>query len=374
MRELNEKLATFESRELNEQEQADYNATLRAFNAAKREVELDNLAREAARTAPAMSKNAQLREIVQAVRTREMSGDFRLTREDAPTNIVTAGVIQAGEKTNMESAGLPVTIQELVNPLEMGLIYDVLGLKVATGVRGQIVWPYLANAVEASVGGETAEVDSKALEFGKITAVPFKVGLSVEVSNEAINDAAFDLYGTVVSQLQRSTGRLLNKRATALVAPDAASAFVGPLVANKQTVDFAAAVPTYKELKSLKGKVLATGAEMVGFCYIMDAAMYSALEATPKDAGSGRFVIEGGKIDGDPIFLVSDTAYAGKVAAGCFGYEALNQHGDAHFIVDPYTKARKNVTVFTLNADFSLTYLVGAGAAPFAVGAKKAGA
>ena len=370
MRELNEKLAGYESRELNEQEQNEYNATLRAFNAAKREVELENIAREAAKSTPARSKNAQMREVVHAVRTREVSGDFRLTRET--TNIITSGVIQTGEKTNMQSAGLPITIQELINPLEMGLIYEQLGLKVATGVRGQIVWPYLANAVEASIGGETAEVDRKALEFGKITAVPFKVGLSVEVSNEAINDAAFDLYGVVTSQLQRSFGRLLNSRITALTAPAAAAGFVGPLVANKQTQDFAAAVPTYAELKALKGKVLATGAEMVGFCYIMNAEMYSALEATPKDAGSGRFVIEGGKIDGDPIFLVSSAAYAGKVAAGCFGYEALCQHGDAHFIIDPYTKATKNVTVFTVNADFSLTYLVGTGNAPFVVGAKSA--
>ena len=108
---------------------------------------------------------------------------------------------------------------------------------------------------------------------------------------------------------------------------------------------------------------------MAGFCYIMDAAMYSALEATPKDAGSGRFVIEGGKIDGDNIFITDLTEYANKVVCGCFGYEALNQHGTTHFIVDPYTKAKKNVTVFTLNADWSLTYLVRPkDKAPFAVG------
>ena len=212
---------------------------------------------------------------------------------------------------------------------------------------------------------------SKALAFDKITTTPFKLGVSVEVSNEAINDASFDLNALIVEQIARGLGRTLNKRVLALTAPGTAADFVGPLVAHKQTLAFAATVPTYKELKILKGKVLATNANMVGFCYVMDAAMYSELEATSKDAGSGRFIIEGGKIDGDPIFVTTDTAYANKVVCGCFGYEALNQHGQAHFIIDPYTMAKKNVTVFTLNADWSLTYLVrSTDAAPFAVGAK----
>jgi len=113
---------------------------------------------------------------------------------------------------------------------------------------------------------------------------------------------------------------------------------------------------------------------MIGFCYIMNAALYSALEATPKDLGSGRFIIENGKIDGEPIFITDLAAYDGKLVCGCFSYEALNQHGVAHFIVDPYTQAKKNVTVFTLNADWSLTYLVRANdTAPFAVGTCNAG-
>jgi hypothetical protein len=105
---------------------------------------------------------------------------------------------------------------------------------------------------------------------------------------------------------------------------------------------------------------------MSGFCYVMDAAMFSLLETTPKDAGSGLFVIQDGKIDGDPVFVTSLAAYAGKIVAGCFGYEALCQHGPAYFIIDPYTLASKNSTKFTLNLDFSLTDLE---TTPFAYGA-----
>lgn len=369
--EINAQLNGFEGRELNDGEKAQQGALMREWEANKRQITVMNQAREAQKNAPAANPNAQFRELVQAVRRNEIGQEFKMERD--ATTAITSGIIQTGEKSNMASAGLPVTINDLIRPLEGELIYDKLGIKVATGVRGQIQWPVLGSAVEATVGGETDDAGSAVLNFDKIIAVPVKVGLSIAVSNEAINDAAFDLRGTVITELAASMARTLNNRVLALAAPSAKPAFVGPLVSKKQTVNFAGAVPTYKELKQLKGKVLKSKASMAGFCYIMDAEMYSELEATAKDAGSGRFVIENGKIDGDMVFITDLAAYSGKVAAGCFGYEALNQHGDMTFIVDPYSLAKKNQTQFTVNADFSLTYLLGANdLAPFAVGTVKA--
>ena len=364
---IHTELNGLEGRELNEQEKAQHAALLREWEANKREITLLNIEREAAAAAPKKSANQLLRETVKAVREGKVDGNFVLTRE--ATSTITSGIIQVGEKTNMETAGIPVSIQDIIKPLDAELVYSKVGLKVQTGVRGKIQWPVLDNSIEVSVGGELDTVDTKVLEFDKITTTPYKLGISVEVSNEAINDEAFDLIGLITEQIGRGTGRTLNKRVLALSAPSVKADFVGPLVSHKQAVTFAGAVPTYAELKALKGKVLASNASMAGFCYIMDAAMYSALEATPKDAGSGRFVIEGGKIDGDVIFLTDLTEYANKVVCGCFAYEALNQHGATNFIVDPYTQAKKNITVFTLNADWSLTYLVRPkDKAPFAVG------
>jgi len=373
--EIHTELSGLEGRELNEQETAKHAQLVREWEANKREITLLNQEREAAKNAKPKTANQMFREAVKAVREGRLDGDFVLGREGAtPTSTITSGVIQSGEKTNMESAGIPVSIQELIKPLEAELIYGKIGLKVQTGVRGKIQWPVLDNSVEVSVGEELDEVDTKVLSFDKITTTPYKLGISIEVSNEAINDEAFDLNGLITEQIGRALGRTLNKRVLALSAPAVKAGFVGPLVSHKQSVTFAGAVPTYAEVKALKGKVLGTNANMAGFCYIMNAALYSALEAAPKDLGSGRFIIEGGKIDGDPIFITDNSEYAGKLVCGCFGYEALNQHGQSHFIVDPYTKAKKNVTVFTLNADWSLTYLVRANdTAPFAVGTCNAG-
>lgn len=363
MRELESKLQTATAEE-REDLLKQYAALEREANRLQIELAMANNKREE----KPVDANTQMREAIKQVRSHQADGDFLMKREATP--IITSGIIQGGEKTNMASAGIPLTIKDLINPLGMGTIYEKLGLQVATGVRGNIQWPCLDTSAEVSVGGELDEAETKTLDFSKITATPVKVGISIEVSNEAINDESFDLVGVIKEQMNKAVGRTLNKRVLALSAPSAKPAFVGPLVSNKQTATYTKAGATYKDVKALKAKVLKTGAQMAGFCYVMDAEMYSTLECTPKDNGSGLFIIEGGKIDGDVVFITDLAEYAGKIVAGCFAYEALNQHGEVHFIVDPYTKAKKNVTVFTLNADFSLTYLVSANntkGAPFVV-------
>lgn len=363
MRELESKLQTATAEE-REDLLKQYAALEREANRLQIEMAMANNKREE----KPVDANTQMREAIKQVRSHQADGDFLMKRE--ATTVITSGVIQGGEKTNMASAGIPLTIKDLINPLGMGTIYEKLGLQVATGVRGNIQWPCLDTSAEVSVGGELDEAETKTLDFSKITATPVKVGISIEVSNEAINDESFDLVGVIKEQMNKAVGRTLNKRVLALSAPSAKPAFVGPLVSNKQTATYTKAGATYKDVKALKAKVLKTGAQMAGFCYVMDAEMYSTLECTPKDNGSGLFIIEGGKIDGDVVFITDLAEYAGKIVAGCFAYEALNQHGEVHFIVDPYTKAKKNVTVFTLNADFSLTYLVSANntkGAPFVV-------
>lgn len=330
--------------------------------------------------------NQQMRELVKSVREHKIGGEFQVRQ-----NTITSSVINSGELNNMTSAGIPLTIKDLINPLEMGLIYDKLGIKVATGVKGQIQWPCLDSYAQVTVGGELSSAGQATLNFSKINATPVKVGIKFNVSNEAINDEAFDLVGVIQAEINKALGRVLNSRILYLsTTKPTKEAFVGPLMklnsggsameakaqtysftGASNTTDFTTKEPTYKDLKKMKGKVLATGAQMAGFCYVMDAATYSFLEAQPKDAGSGRFVIEGGKIDGDPVFVTGETDYAKTIVAGCFAYVALNQHGESHLIVDPYTAADTNEVRFVYNADFSITELVSAAntkGEPFVIG------
>lgn len=372
-REVSERLGELDMKvqeqELNDVEKREYEKLSAEYNQVNRE--LDGVIKEAQLrelTKPEpKSANAALREYVKAVKNHQADGEIQLRANSQDT--ISSSVIQGGDVNNMTSAGLPITIKTLLDPLEMGTVYDKLGMEIATNVHGTLQWPHLDTAAEVTVGGELTTAGVESLDFSKIVATPYKLSIAISVSNEAINDAAFDLVGCITKQMNKAVGRVLNSRVLAISTPNTAAGFCGPIVAaaSSPAISFnTPGAPTYAEIKGLKGEVLATGAEMNGFCYIMDASMYSYLETEPKDQGSGRFVIENGTIDGDPVFLTSLSGYSGKVAAGCFAYVALNQHGPVWFIVDPYTMAAKNATRFVLSADFSITTLE---STPFAVGA-----
>ena len=61
-------------------------------------------------------------------------------------------------------AAVPVTVGEVIAPLEKGLILDKLGIKLQSGLVGEFIFPTL-QAVEASIAGETATIGDSDLNI-----------------------------------------------------------------------------------------------------------------------------------------------------------------------------------------------------------------
>lgn len=62
---------------------------------------------------------------------------------------------------------VPVTIGEIIDPLEKGLIINKLGIKMQSGLVGELIFPTL-QAIEASIAGENAAIGDTKLSLGKI--------------------------------------------------------------------------------------------------------------------------------------------------------------------------------------------------------------
>jgi HK97 family phage major capsid protein len=216
---------------------------------------------------------------------------------------------------------------------------------------------------EAEILGETEELSDSTVDFSKINAVKTRMGVSFTVTNQAINDSDVDLVALIQQEARQRIRRVLNR--VMFSHQNFTSNFHGPFAGAKAQATFAGTVPTYKELLEMKGKVAETGVEMEGFCYVMSETMKAALEATPIDAGSGRMVLENGRIAGYPVFTTAYINYGSNkekanveyIAAGVYTYLAVNQYGELRMVVDPYTKAKKDEVVITLNSDWSMTTL-----------------
>lgn len=347
--------AKSEKRELSAEENVEFQQLQADFGKHTREIQMNFDMVNAQKSAEKVekSKNQMLREALQGiVNSSGGKKEFALSREYTGMNTsdITAGGM------------IPLTIKDILPPLEMGLIFDKVGIPVQTGVSGNLQWPVLGS-VEATIKGETVALTDESLDLSKINAKHVRLGITIPVSNQAINDSYTDLVSLIQGQLRAGLSRTLNR--VTFSHENFTSDLHGPFAGAKANGTFAAATPTYKELLGMKGAVASTGVEMNGFCYVMSEAMKATLEATPIDAGSGRMVIENGTINGYPVFTTEYINYGDNklkaeveyVAAGCFGYLAANQHGEVRLIVDPYTRAKEDVVQVTLNADWSLTTL-----------------
>lgn len=273
---------------------------------------------------------------------------------------ISLSVLNSGEKNNIVSAGAQrTTIFEMLPLLEKGLIWNAVGMKVQTGVTGNLLWPYATTNVEVEERSEAAALNDKNIDFANKTAVPYASGITIKVTNEAIDEATFDLAGFVQTQLGLAVQRYLNKKTFSLANW---SGLAGPFKgATASQIEV-----SYKAIKAAKADIAATGVDMSGFAYVCDAKTKALLEATPKAYGQGGFICENGKIDGDPVYvteyintLADGTQETGKyrLELGCWNYLAANQHGDVRLTIDPVTLASSNETKFVLHTRWSLTNL-----------------
>lgn len=347
--------AQAEKRELSAEENVEYQKLQADFNKVSREISMNFDMVNMLKQTPAEQKTqaVMLREAFAMAVAKGGKSEFAVQREWS------AGM----DVAEMMAGGMiPLTIKDILPPLEMGLIFDKVGIPVETGVVGDIQWPVMG-AVEATIKGEKEALSDTGIDMSKVVAKKVRVGITIPVTGSAITSTSYDLLGYIQNQARMGITRLLNR--VTFSHQNFTSDFHGPFAGAKASGSFAGAVPTYKELLAMKGKVYAEGVEPVGFCFVMSENMKSILEATPIDAGSGRMIVENGAINGYPVYTTEFINYGSDkskaaveyIAAGCFGYLPVNQYGELRVVVDPYTRAKEDIVQVTINSDWSMTTL-----------------
>lgn len=314
---------------------------------------------EAFRVSREVELERQIREAVE----QKKGFDLQVKRE--------AGV---QELESVSGKLVPLTINDVLPPLEKGMIYDRVGIRMQTGLSGDYVWPVMGS-IEAEVAGESVELSDQTIDFSTIKPNPRRVGVSIKVSYQTVTQTRGVILDLIRQQMPVAVARTLNRMLFSH------EKFTGELYGpwkNADAGEFAGQVPTYAELLAMKGTVYGKGITGGTFCYVMTEAMKATLEATPRDPGSGLMICEGDKIGGYPVFCTeyinygvakqvdSVDKYNGKdtekaseehIGAGIWAYQVLGQFGDFRFITDPYTLSGKDQVKFTLNSDWSSTTL-----------------
>ncbi len=269
-----------------------------------------------------------------------------------PTDTVQPNTITT---THADAGSLvPLHVQQVIDDVEEGLIYDKVGINLTHSNAGEFVWPYwTAGAVQ--IVGETEKLVPSELTVGKLTARPERMGITFEMSYESFYQTEGVMEKIVRKALALAAQRGINALLLSPTKPKGAASIQGPFVAAKAKAVTLPSNLTYKSINAIKAKLLETGLAL-NPVWVMSAARNCELEATPRDAGSGIMMIEDGKLSGYPVF-VSHQVTDDYLFLGDFAYQPAGFFGEMRLIVDPYTGADRNMIKITLNFGFATTTL-----------------
>lgn len=268
--------------------------------------------------------------------------------------------------TTTAASMIPVTIGDVIKPLEKGLIIHKLGLKMQYGLVGELVFPTLG-AFEATIEGENTKLNATKLDIGNLKAKPWRVGVSVPVSNDAIdqtNDALFDI---TIEQLSLAVSRILNK--VMFSSTKVGKASNGVFVKETANVEYDGAL-TFDHVVSLETDVMDAGVDVSDgtAAYICNPKVYGKLKTTRIEAGSPEMVLKDGMMNGYPVYM---TNYMGvdELGFGVFSNAGVGQWGKIRLTVDDISMADTNETKFTHNSKYDI---IVARPEAFAIAKKKA--
>ena len=293
---------------------------------------------------------------------RELLKDVRLGKAERE---ITLNPLENGQINNIAASGaINLSLNDMIPTLHEGL-GQPKGLKIVTGVTGNELWPVSVNDVEMEEVGEIEALSDQVLNFANITPTARRVGLTVPVSNRAIDNAAFDLMGFVQTKFGIAQREYLAKKIYSLAnwtgnkGPFAGMTAKNIVLGKKAYKNILAAVAEFANKGFFEGDV----------CLSMDRVTEAELMATPKAEGQGGFVIENGKCAGfDYVvshFVNTELNSAGKlvntadryIQIGFWEWFALEQHDEVRMTVDATSQAvaKKNITAITLNTAWSMT-------------------
>ena len=267
---------------------------------------------------------------------------------------------------NIEASGaINLSIHEMIPTLHEGLGLPA-GLGVVTGVTGNEIWPVSVNDVEMEEVGEVEALTDQVLNFAQITPTVRRVGLTVPVSNMAIDNAAFDLMAFVQTKFGIALREYIAKK---IYSQAEWTGNKGPFSgATAKNIELGA--DAYKNILQAVAEFSNKGFFEGNVCIAIDRVTEAELMATPKIAGAaGGFVIENGKLAGFPYvvshFVNTELNSAGKlvptsdrfIEIGYWEWFALQQHGDVRLSIDATSQAvaKKNITAVTINTAWSMT-------------------
>ena len=378
-REINTSLgqldAALQERELNDEERASRASLLAEYESNKREIGMGIQEKQLAAVtiAPKKDVNTELREFF---REAKPGSKFVIPMNRESISYGSQGM---GHYPGTDGFVQGITVVDLI-PTDRpdGDILLTAGVPMTTGVTGnKIQWAF-AGGVEAVFANELAATTERVIDLDKQVPVQQRLTVRVRISNQALENSAFDLQSYIVRVVADSIRKKINWAVASTT--KATSIFYGPFAQDAESGTYGQEGYTAgKQVGTYDTFTKETAAEMIGklaahnldtdnVVFVMGAEDFWALKVTPFDQGSGIMLIgNDNRLLGIPVIAnnainrsTEKGAAAGhNIGLGNFKYVPVMQHGNIRLSIDATSAVASNTdeVYTTINADFSMTIL-----------------
>lgn len=224
-----------------------------------------------------------------------------------------------------------------------------LGVQTLSGLVGPVAIPKQTGAATAYWVGEQAAANESEQAVGQVNMTPKRLSAWTRFSNLLLLQSSIDVETFIRNDLIRVMA--LEQARAALYGTGSASQPRGlkSIIATAtggNTVNFAAAQPTYSELVAMETAVAADDADIGEMGYATNATIYGGFKTTEKASGTAAFVLETGNTVNSYPVVRSNQVETGDVFFGVWSQLIIGLFGVMDLQVNPYSEDKEgNVRV-----------------------------
>lgn len=343
--------AQLEQRKLNEGEAEEFNAL--KMQIADVEDELRKLNNTLNKEVKQMEKFSLLKAINDVANNRQLDERSQEVVNQGVTEMRKAGLSYSGqiqlpveERADIAATGngeeaVAVDKLNILEPLRANLVLTGAGANYMTGLVGNVSIPVYSGS-NVGWAGEIEAAKDGAGTFSEVTLEPKRITAYIDISKQFLIQDSVSAEALLRSDIIRA---ITNKLEATILGEGAGDSKTPAGIFNGAE---ALTAVNYKNIVSLM-QTLEEANVGGNMKYIVSPAVKAALKTTSKDAGSGRFIMDGNEIDGVPALC---TSACKGIVLGNFADYIIAQFGAIDLTIDPYTQAANGKVRLVVNAYF----------------------
>ena len=236
--------------------------------------------------------------------------------------------------------------------LSANTVFEKLGAEFLSGLTGGDLPIIVGSDFDMAFMAETTAITVQKKQFTGPTLSPNRAGGAVDISNRLLLQNSVGIDNKIRMELAKGFTRLLNQSCL-----EGTTYITGLLTYSgvNTTASTAVVVPTWAKIVDFQTKIFEDNSTRENLGYIVHPVIEGLLKTVAKDSGSGRFLLENGKIDAYNYQATSlitplwDEVPTYPTFFGDFSQMTIGQWGAINVTINPYSADLSNSLRLVLN-------------------------